>query len=115
MSKISIYINLFFFVVFLVHVSFIAINLKSPQYPSIKVYKKNLEKLGYYPISIELCAGATKPESSSMKSYRKFGYSHDYSFFMGQSEYNESIKGWNGHTRNATTITSLNGRCKNKY
>ena len=105
-NKLNILINLFFFGVFLVHVSFIAFNLKNPANPSIKVYKKNLEELGYYPISMKLCA---KQNTSVENVFRKFGYSHDYKFFIGESLYNESIKGWNGHTKNESTLTSLNG------
>ena len=112
MGMISIIINkldnviyFFFFGVFLVHVSFIAFNFKNPENPSIKVYKKYLEELGYYPISMKLCA----KQVENVHVFRKFGYSHDYNFFMGESVYNESIKGWNGHTKNETTLTSLNG------
>ena len=105
-NKLNIFINFFFLVVFLVHVSFIAFNLKNPEYPSIKVYQKNLEDLGYYPISIKLCA---KQNASVKNMFRKFGYSHDYKFFIGESLYNTSIKGWNGHTEDGNTLTSLNG------
>ena len=104
-NKLDNVIYFFFFGVFLVHVSFIAFNFKNPENPSIKVYKKYLEELGYYPISMKLCA----KQVENVHVFRKFGYSHDYNFFMGESVYNESIKGWNGHTKNETTLTSLNG------
>ena len=102
-NKIHYFINIFFFVIFLVHVSLVAFNSMNPANPSIKVYKKKLEKLEYFPISLKLCA---KKASSVDNVFRKFGYSHDYKFFIGESYYNASIKGWNGHTRNGTTIAS---------
>ena len=105
-NKIHYFIKIFFFVVFLVHVSLVAFNSMNPANPSIKVYKKKLEKLEYFPISLKLCA---KKASSVDNVFRKFGYSHDYKFFIGESYHNASIKGWNGHTRNGTTIASLNG------
>ena len=102
-NKIFFIIYLFFSVVFVVHVSLIAFYSKNPANPSIRVYKKNLEDLGYYPISIKLCS---KQDGNLFK---KFGYSFDYDFYTGESLYNRSIKGWNGHTKNGTTITSLKG------
>ena len=105
-NKIQYFINILFFVVFLVHVSLVAFNSMNPANPSIKVYKQKLEELEYYPISLKLCA---KKASSVDNVFRKFGYSHDYKFFIGESCYNASIKGWNGHTKNGTTIASLNG------
>ena len=102
-NKIHYFINIFFFVVFLLHVSLVAFNSMNPANPSLKVSKKKLEKLEYFPISLKLCA---KKASSVDNVFRKFGYSHDYKFFIGKSYYNASIKGWNGHTRNGTTIAS---------
>ena len=93
----------FLFSCFLVHVSLVAFNSMNPANPSINVYHKKLEKLEYFPISLKLCA---KKASSVDNVFRKFGYSHDYKFFIGKSYYNASIKGWNGHTRNGTTIAS---------
>lgn len=106
-NKIFFIIYLFFFVVFFVHVSIIAFFSKNPANPSIRVYKKDLDDLGYFPISLKLCA---KQEDVGVNNvFRKFGYSFDYNFYIGESLYNKSIKGWNGHTENGTTITSLNG------
>ena len=41
--------------------------------------------------------------------YEELGYTDGWRFYMGQSKYNKSIFGWNGHTKDGETIGTTEG------
>ena len=103
MAKRTFIINLFFFIVFTIHMIFICYKLKYPANPSVKIYKRPLNEIAF-PITIKFCI---KELEKSYKRYLKYGYTNVWPFFVGQGRGN--IFGWNGHAENGSTIGTVQG------
>ena len=41
--------------------------------------------------------------------YTKVGYKDSWNFFQGQSVFNDSVYGWNGHQKNGSTLGTVEG------
>ena len=41
--------------------------------------------------------------------YENYGHKDSFEFFNGKSHFNDSIFGWNGHTENGSTVSSVKG------
>ena len=77
-----------------------------PGNPNLRVERKNLQDIGF-PLAFKLCVD---PDTNySFANYRKFGYMGSYYFFRGESMFNESLRGWNGHTRNNSILGTVKG------
>ena len=92
----------------IIHISTIAYKIKHPDFPSIKVYSRNLKDLDQFPLSFKLCARELVNISDR---YRKFGYNDVYAFFQGRRSYwRGKWFGWAGHDEGNETLTSVIGR-----
>ena len=79
---------------------------KYPENPSVKIYKTPLKEI-VFPITLKFCIKdlVAKPEAR----YQKYGYWNVWPFFLGQAMYGGNIFGWNGHTKNGSTIGTVQG------
>ena len=101
------FLNILFFFVFLGHISQIGYKLKNPEFPSVKVYKKQLKDIEF-PITFKLCLWEN---NTSSERYKRLGYSSVTDFYSGDSMFDENNVGWNGHTTHNTTIyASVKGK-----
>ena len=98
-------LNIIFICGFLVHIFTIGFNLIHPEYPSIRVYQKDLKQIDF-PLSFKLCV--TEQENATER-YVKMGYADENYFFAGQSLFEEGIIGWGGHNKNGTTLHHIRG------
>ena len=98
-------------IAFIIHISIIAYNIKHPDFPSVKVYSKDLQDLDEFPLSFKLCA---RELTNITHRYKKFGYNDIYAFFQGRRNYRGSGKwfGWAGHGEGNETLASVIGRNK---
>ena len=97
-------------IAFIIHISIIAYNIKHPDFPSVKVYSKNLQDLDEFPLSFKLCA---KELTNITHPYRKLGYNSVYAFFQGSRRFWEGEWfGWAGHGEGNETLASVIGRNK---
>ena len=48
-------------------------------------------------------------DNVNVERYKQFGYSSSYGFYRGQSLYNQSLVGWNGHTEDGETLGTIEG------
>ena len=99
-------INLIFFFGCLTHIGMNGYYIFYPELPSIRVYKTHLQTIEF-PLVFKVCAQDRK--NGSVDRYIKFGYNNAYNFFLGKSMFNESLYGWNGHTKNGSTIANVKG------
>ena len=94
-------------IVFVAHIGYIVFDVICPEYPDIVNYKKSLDQIDF-PLTFRICA-AEANHSIDDKKYAILGYRDSWTFFYGQSWYNDSIYGWAGHTEYGTTIGSVEG------
>ena len=105
MKKLSLSINLFFFFAFTIHMVFLTYKQKYPDNPSVKIYRRPLSDL-VFPITLKFCIkDLENPEAR----YKKYGYWNAWPFFLGQGMYGGNVFGWNGHTKNGSTIGTIQG------
>ena len=114
MKKLSLSINLFFFFAFTIHIVFLTYKQKYPDNPSVKIYKRPLSDI-VFPITLKFCI--TDLGEAPAAKYQKYGYWNVWPFFLGQGRHGGNIFGWNGHTKNGSTIgtvqgTALKGVCE---
>ena len=74
-----------------VHILSIIDAIFYPKLPTIKVYKKKLNKLDF-PLSFRVCVEVNNEATE----YQKVGYENKIKFIKGQNKYNNSIIGWAG-------------------
>ena len=98
-------LNIIFTCGFLVHVFTIGSNLMHPEYPSIRVYSKDLNQISF-PLTFKLCV--TEQENFTER-YTKMGYADEHSFFTGKSIFDEELIGWGGHSRNGSSLHHVLG------
>ena len=98
-------IRLLFLLIFFVHVSFIGYYTVHPELPSIEKHIVDFKDIEF-PFIFRLCA---TEKINKDERYRKIGYKNVYDFFLGESMYNESNYGWNGHQENGSTIKGIGG------
>ena len=77
-----------------------------PGNPNIRVERKDLQEIKF-PLAFKLCVDPDN--NDSIVNYRKFGYQSSYDFFRGESMFNESLRGWNGHTSNHSILGTVKG------
>ena len=103
-------VNLIFTIMFLIHIAIIEYNLQYPDYPSVRIYRKNLKDIEF-PISFKLCLRELKNETLR---YKNIGYYDNYHFYAGVSLFNRSHFGWNGFTQTHATLGSVEGMKERK-
>ena len=91
---------------FILHVSILIYYKLNPELPSIKHYKNNLKEIDF-PIAFKFCI-EEKGENDTSK-LKDLGYKDLSDFFYGISMFNDPIVGWAGHTKNGSTIGSVEG------
>ena len=106
-QRIIIIIHVIFSIFCLIHVLGIGINLMFPTNANIRIEQKDLKEIEF-PLAFKICVDQDI-NKDSIESYRKFGYSSWRGFFRGESRFNESILGWNGHTRNNSILGTVKG------
>ena len=92
-------INFSLTLICIIHASVNFYNFLNPENPSVKHYRKQLKDIEF-PVIFKICY-----EFSDDRIFRKYGYYDVEDFFGGISGWNHSIIGWNGHTKNGTTMT----------
>ena len=97
--------NLFFSIIFLIHVSFLIYNILYPEVPEIIVYEKKLNEIDF-PMNLRICVHDLNDETSR---YRKFGYGNVFKWFMGKSMFNDTLHGWAGHSKNGSVLGNVEG------
>ena len=99
------FIYIFFSLVFVTHVGFIVYSMLYPDVPEIVVNVKNLNEIEF-PFVFRICAFYIDDNDER---YNKVGYKDSYEFFLGQSMFNGSVYGWNGHQENGSTLGTVEG------
>ena len=79
--------------------------LVHPELPRIQIYKKRMLDLEF-PLYISICFSELHDQNNR---YTNLGYQGSFSWFVGQSIYNESHFGWNGHTKDGKTLGTTEG------
>ena len=92
-------------VAFVVHFSVIAYEMKYPKYPSIMIRKTDLRNIDF-PVVFKFCVG----DVENNEKFQRLGYADRYDVFMGNSMFNNSLVGWNGHTQNFSTLMPVRGK-----
>ena len=109
MKKVSknpkIIVNVILLSVFTIHILILSHQVMNPEIPSVKIYDKTMNEINF-PLVFKICAFELKNVDAR---YQKYGYSREYHYFIGKSMYNESIFGWNGHTKKGSTIRPFEG------
>ena len=99
-------LNGFFSIAFFVHIIIIGYSLKHPEHPSVMTYKEDLKNL-QFPMTFQFCIQAME---KIFDRYLKVGYNDINQVFSGESRFSKTLYGWNGHTKNQSTLfSSLNG------
>ena len=91
------------FKIWFVHVSFIFYYNLYPDVPSIKVYSKSMKNMDF-PICFKICFSEKEKDR-----FKRLGYNYDKMFFYGENDFNTSIVGWLGHTRNGSIFNTFEG------
>ena len=98
-------INVFFFIIFLAHISSIGYSTLYPEVPEIVVYKKNLNEVEF-PMTFRICAYELRDAQSR---YQSFGYESHWDYFQGKSMFNDTLFGWAGHDQNGSVLGKVEG------
>ena len=85
---------------------FLTYKQKYPDNPTVKIYKRPLSDIAF-PITLKFCI--TDLGEKPAAKYQKYGYSNVWPFFLGQGRHGGNIFGWNGHTKNGSTIGTVQG------
>ena len=79
--------------------------MKYPNKVENFVFEKSLKDV-QFPLAIKLCLIQSDIDNEI---YENFGYKDQVSFYMGKSKFAKHLIGWNGHTKNGTTIAPVQG------
>ena len=102
-------INVFFSIVFLIHISSIGYNIQYPEVPEIVVSKKNLNDIEF-PMTFRICAFEHDNEQyDPVSRYESFGYANHQEYFRGLSMFNDTLYGWAGHDINGSVLGNVEG------
>ena len=106
-KRLSIIANFTLVVICVIHICNIGYSNLHPDVPDIVVYKRNLKEIDF-PLSFRLCIF-----SKDSAKFQIVGYKNEFNFFKGQSFFNHSLIGWNGHRQNGSTVGSYEGFFQN--
>ena len=106
-TRIPIFINTFFLLIFSIHASIIGFWIIYPENPSTKVYTKDVKDLDAFPLSFKICVRElTNPQYR----YTKIGYDNIWSFFKGTI--NGTSVGWASQTGKMSRQRTVKGAQK---
>ena len=97
--------HIIFTFAFVIHLSKIAYDLKYPKYPSIRIRKTELRNINF-PVVFKFCIRDDK----NTNNFQKLGYKGRIQAFIGSSMFNRSLFGWNGHTKDFSTLMPVRGK-----
>ena len=110
-ERIVAFINVFFSVIFLMHISVLMYTILYPEIPEILVSKKNLNEIEF-PMTFRICAFEL---NDTVSRYQSFGYAHYGDYFRGRSMFNDTLYGWAGHDHNGSVLGNVEGKMMKKY
>ena len=99
-------VKITFFIIFIIHTCFIALKIRNPEVPELRVSKRRLGDIEF-PLCFKVCFHDME---NSRSRFQRYGYKHDYDFFIGKSMFNESIYGWEGHNKFDMTLGPVKGK-----
>ena len=79
-----------------------------PPLPNVKHYEQNLNRIEF-PLIFKFCF----LHRELVYFLKDLGYDGILNFYHGQSRYNSSLYGWNGHTLNGRTKGSVKSKMNN--
>ena len=103
-----IFTNTLFFSAFIAHMSFIVYYILHPSTPSVRHESIKLKDIEF-PLDFSFCF----PDFERNR-FKNYGYLYDQRLFRGDSAFNRTIVGWNGHMENGSTIMSIGGKSQNQ-
>ena len=86
-----------------VHIFYIGYCNVYPAVPNVRVLKSDLNEM-IFPITFKICMKEIKPDNTR---FNKYGYLNEWSYFRGQSMFDEEKMGWAGHSINGTVLGSV--------
>ena len=104
-EKVVAFINVFFSVIFLIHISAIGYDILYPEVPEIVVNKRNLNDMDF-PMTFRICAFELY---DTVSRYQSFGYETYQEFFRGRSMFNNTLYGWAGHDKMGSIVGNVEG------
>ena len=104
-------INVFFSIIFLVHISSIGYHTLYPEVPEIVVSKKNLNEIDF-PITFRICAFEL---NDTVSRYKLFGYNNHDDYFRGRSMFNDTLYGWAGHDQYGSVLANVEGEILDNF
>ena len=104
-ERVVAFINVFFSVIFLMHISILIYYILYPEIPEILVSKKNLNEIEF-PMTFRICAFEL---NDTVSRYQSFGYAHYGDYFRGRSMFNDTLYGWAGHDENGSVLGTVEG------
>ena len=99
-------VKITFFIIFIIHTCLIALKIRNPEVPELKVSKRRLRDIEF-PLCFKVCFFDIKNSSSR---FHEYGYKHHYDFYKGRSMFNESKYGWEGHNKFQKTLGPVRGK-----
>ena len=96
--------NTLFLSAFIAHMSFIVYYILHPSTPSVKHESNKLKDIEF-PLDFSICF-----HDFESNRFENYGYLYDQRLFRGDSKFNKTIVGWNGHRENGSTIMSIGGK-----
>ena len=102
-QQVKLFLNLIFVCLFFGHIILIGYGTMYPENQSVRVHKENLKDLDF-PVYFKLCARELENDTEK---YQRLGYRDYFNFYVGDSMYNRSLVGWNGHSPNGSTLGSV--------
>ena len=105
-------INVFFSIVFLMHISSIGYHTLYPELPDIVVSKKNLNEIDF-PMTFRICAFELN-DTDTVSRYQSFGYADYVDFFRGRSMFNDTLYRWAGHDKYGSVLGNVEGEMLNE-
>ena len=100
-SKLPIFVNVIFTMVFLVHIFFIGFGMKYPANPETKIYSKEFKDLGEFPIVFKLCL---KELENFDERYIQNGYNDIFDLFKGNFKSGGKMVGWAGNKKSNGSV-----------
>ena len=105
-KQIDIAINFVIIVICIVHILLTGYHNLFPDLPNMRIQDKALNDIEF-PLFIQMCVSEI---DNATDRYTNLGYRNDFEFYLGNSVYNASLFGWNGHLPNGSTVGTLEGR-----
>ena len=110
-ERVVAFINVFFSVIFLMHISILVYYILNPEIPEILVSKKNLNEIEF-PMTFRICAFEL---NDTVSRYKLFGYNNHDDYFRGRSMFNDTLYGWAGHDQYGSVLANVEGEILDNF